>query len=148
VSIRSGHNGHPRVLVLINLTAFSSPLGTQVFQDAGPYIRQTQPWLLVFPAIGALAAYGLWTEVRWRRDWLPYALTVVIFLAAYLTLVGSFCPYMIPFSVTLWDAAAPPQSLTFVFYGAGLLVFPVVLIYTVAVYWILRGKVRDGIDHS
>jgi cytochrome d ubiquinol oxidase subunit II len=55
---------------------------------------------------------------------------------------------MIRFSVTLWDAAAPPQSLTFVFYGAGLLVFPVVLIYTVAVYWILRGKVRDGIDHS
>ena len=35
VSIRSGHNGHPRVLVLINLAAFSSPLGTQVFQDAG-----------------------------------------------------------------------------------------------------------------
>lgn len=27
--------------------------------------------------------------------------------------------------------------------GAGLVVFPVVLIYPVAVYWILRGKVRD-----
>jgi cytochrome bd-type quinol oxidase subunit 2 len=27
------------------------------------------------------------------------------------------------------------------FYGAGIVVFPVVLIYTVAVYWIFRGKV-------
>jgi cytochrome d ubiquinol oxidase subunit II len=101
------------------------------------------PWLLVFPAIGALAAYGLWSEARWRKDWLPYALTVVIFLAAYLTLVGSFWPYMVPFSVTVWDAAAPPQSLTFLFYGAGIVVFPVVLIYTVVIYWIFRGKVRD-----
>lgn len=100
------------------------------------------PWLLAFPAIGALAAYGLWRGVRGQRDWLPYAMTVVIFLAAYLTLVGSFWPYMIPFSVTIWDAAAPPQSLSFLFYGAGIVVFPVVLIYTVAVYWIFRGKVE------
>jgi cytochrome bd ubiquinol oxidase subunit II len=103
------------------------------------------PWLLVFPAIGALAAYGLWQGVQRQRDWLPYAMTVVIFLAAYLTLVGSFWPYMIPFSVTIWDAAPPPQSLAFMFYGAGIVVFPVVLIYTVAVYWIFRGKVHDNL---
>jgi hypothetical protein len=42
------------------------------------------PWLLAFPAIGALAAYGLWQGVQRQRDWLPYAMTVVIFLAAYL----------------------------------------------------------------
>jgi cytochrome d ubiquinol oxidase subunit II len=106
------------------------------------------PWLLLFPAIGALAAYGLWQGVQRQRDWLPYAMAVVIFLAAYLTLVGSFWPYMIPFSVTIWDAAAPPQSLSFLFYGAGLVVFPVVLIYTVTVYWIFRGKVHDSLALS
>jgi len=104
------------------------------------------PWLLVFPAIGALAVYGLWRGVQRQQDGLPYAMTVVIFVAAYLTMVGSFWPYMIPFSVTIWDAAAPPQSLTFLFYGAGIVVFPVVLIYTVAVYWIFRGKVRPTGD--
>ena len=46
--------------------------------------------------------------------------------------------------MTIWDAAAPPQSLAFLFYGAGLVVFPVILIYTVAVYWIFRGKVHDA----
>jgi cytochrome d ubiquinol oxidase subunit II len=50
---------------------------------------------------------------------------------------------MIPFSVTIQDAAAPPQSLSFMFYGAGLVVFPVVLIYTAVVYWIFRGKVGE-----
>ena len=106
------------------------------------------PWLLVFPAIGALAAYGLWQGVQRHRDWMPYAMTVVIFVAAYLTMVGSFWPYMIPFSVTIQEAAAPTPSLEFLFYGAGLVVFPVVLIYTVAVYWIFRGQVQEGIDYS
>jgi cytochrome d ubiquinol oxidase subunit II len=102
------------------------------------------PWLLVFPAIGALATYGLCRGVQRQRDRLPYAMTVVIFLSAYLTMVGSFWPYMIPFSVTIQAAAAPTSSLEFMFYGAGIVVFPIVLIYTVAVYWIFRGKVRDG----
>jgi cytochrome bd ubiquinol oxidase subunit II len=106
------------------------------------------PWLLVFPAIGALATCGLWWGVLRRRDGLPYAMAVVIFLAAYLTLVGSFWPYMIPFSVTIEAAAAPTSSLEFLFYGAGIVVFPIVLIYTVAVYWIFRGKVRDEANYT
>ena len=70
------------------------------------------------------------------------------FSLAFLTLAGSFWPYMIPFSVTIEEAAAPTESLTFMFYGAALVVFPVVLIYTGVVYWIFRGKVRDEADYS
>jgi cytochrome d ubiquinol oxidase subunit II len=107
------------------------------------------PWLIVFPVIGAAATVTLF--VGWRKrlsDGLPFAMSAIIFLAAFLTLAGSFWPYMIPFSVTIADAAAPPQSLAFMFYGAGLVVFPIVLIYTVVVYWIFRGKVRDQADYS
>jgi cytochrome d ubiquinol oxidase subunit II len=107
------------------------------------------PWLIVFPAIGALATIALFSAWRKRRsDGLPYAMAAVIFLAAFLTLAGSFWPYMIPFSVTIQEAAAPPQSLSFMFYGAGLVVFPVVLIYTVVVYWIFRGKMGEQADYS
>ena len=107
------------------------------------------PWLIVFPVIGAAATIGL--LIGWRRrfsDGLPFAMSAIIFLAAFLTLAGSFWPYMIPFSVTIQEAAAPPESLTFMFYGAGLFVFPIVLIYTISVYWIFRGKVRDQADYS
>ena len=60
---------------------------------------------------------------------------------SFLTLAASFWPYMIPYTVAVEDAAAPPQSLEFFFWGAGLVVFPIVLIYTAAVFWIFRGKV-------
>jgi cytochrome d ubiquinol oxidase subunit II len=42
----------------------------------------------------------------------------------------SFWPYMIPFSITINDAAAPHSSLAFMFWGEGLFVFPLVLVYT------------------
>jgi len=98
-------------------------------------------WLAVFPFIVVLASSGLWAGVRKRRDGLPYAMAVVVFVGAFLALAGSFWPYMIPFSVTIGDSAAPVQTLKFLFYGAGIVFFPIVLIYTGVVYWILRGKV-------
>ena len=67
-------------------------------------------------------------------------------LVAFASLACSFWPWMIPYSVTVLDAAAPLQSLTFLFYGAGLVVFPVVLAYTIGVYAIFRGKLHDGYD--
>ena len=50
---------------------------------------------------------------------------------------------MIPFSVTIADAAAPLASLEFLFYGAGCVVLPIILIYTLVVYWVFRGKVSE-----
>lgn len=108
-----------------------------------------RPWLLVFPAIGAVATVGLVLGVRRRIDGLPFAMSALIFLAAFGTMAGSFWPYLIPFSVTISEAASPPESLRFLFYGAGLFVMPVIFAYTLTVYWIFRGKVRpeEGYHH-
>jgi cytochrome d ubiquinol oxidase subunit II len=51
---------------------------------------------------------------------------------------------MIPFELTVQRAAAPPASLTFMFWGAGLFVMPLTLIYTATVYRLFRGKVIDA----
>ena len=48
---------------------------------------------------------------------------------------------MIPFSLTIQEAAAPHSSLAFMFWGEGLFVFPLMLIYTVISYRVFRGKV-------
>ncbi len=101
-----------------------------------------RPWLAVFPMLGAMVAVTLYRWPTHRRgDGVPFALTAVIFLAAFLMLGGSFWPYMVPYSITIAEAAAPQASLAFMFYGAGLVVFPVVLIYTIGVYWVFRGKI-------
>ena len=51
---------------------------------------------------------------------------------------------MIPYSITVGNAAAPEASLSFLFWDAGLFVLPVIAIYTIAVYWFFRGKMLRG----
>jgi cytochrome bd ubiquinol oxidase subunit II len=67
-------------------------------------------------------------------------MTCLFFLAAFISLGLMFWPYMIPYSVTVANAAAPDASLRFLFYG-GVVVLPVIAVYTIGVYWVFRGKV-------
>ena len=72
---------------------------------------------------------------------------VMIFLAAFATLAASFLPYLVPFSLTINRAAAPTHSLAFIFWGAGIVVLPLILLYTVIVYAIFKGKVDTGSEY-
>jgi cytochrome bd ubiquinol oxidase subunit II len=106
-----------------------------------------RPYLFVFPAIGAAAACMLAASVRHRRDGWPFHMVALIFVAAFGTLAISFWPYMIPNVITVGEAAAPHSSLAFMFWGEGLFVFPLMLIYTVISYSVFRGKVRTTAGH-
>jgi cytochrome d ubiquinol oxidase subunit II len=107
-----------------------------------------RPYLIVFPVIGALAAVVLAVSVRYRRDELPFPMVVLIFLSAFGTLAISFWPYMIPFILTIDEAAAPQSSLAFMFWGEGLFVFPLMLLYTFISYRVFRGKVAFTPEHN
>jgi cytochrome d ubiquinol oxidase subunit II len=106
--------------------------------------RWTQrPYLAIFPAIGAIAAWRLLTALRGRNDHLLFGMSALIFLAAFGTLAVSFWPFMVPFTITIDQAAAPPASLAFMFWGAGIFVLPLTLFYTAVVYRIFHGKLVD-----
>jgi cytochrome d ubiquinol oxidase subunit II len=107
-----------------------------------------RPYLVVFPAIGAYAALRLISGIRLRADLQPFSMTALIFLSAFATLAVSFWPYMIPFAVTIDEAAAPASSLNFMFWGAGLIVLPLTLGYTATVYRIFRGKAAKAGDYE
>jgi cytochrome d ubiquinol oxidase subunit II len=106
-----------------------------------------RPYLFVFPVIGAVAAAGLAASVRYRRDAVPFNTVAVIFAAAFGTLAISFWPYMIPFAITFQEAAAPHSSLAFMFWGEGLFILPLMLIYTVISYRVFRGRVAAAAHH-
>ncbi len=106
-----------------------------------------RPYLLVFPAIGVIAALVAAASVRRRLDGVPFYMVALIFAAAFGTLAISFWPYMIPFSITIDEAAAPHSSLAFMFWGAGIFVFPLMLLYTAISYTVFRGKVRPTAGH-
>jgi len=101
-----------------------------------------RPVLLIFPVIGAIATAVLAHSVKNRRDDLPFTMVALTFAAAFGTLAISFWPYMIPFSMTIDEAAAPHASLAFMFWGEGLFVFPLMLVYAAVSYAVFRGKVR------
>ena len=69
-------------------------------------------------------------------------------LLGYVTMVASFLPYMVPFSITVEQAAAPHSSLAFMFWGAGVFVLPVTLIYTLVVYWVFKGKIAPSAEYQ
>ncbi len=105
-----------------------------------------RPYLFIFPAIGIVAAFLLAASVQRRSDQAPFRIVAIVFIAAFGTLALSFWPYMIPFSITIEDAAAPHSSLAFMFWGAGLFVFPLMLIYTATNYSVFRGRMRTDAD--
>jgi cytochrome d ubiquinol oxidase subunit II len=106
-----------------------------------------RPYLLIFPLVGVAAIAGLAHSVIRRRDGVPFYMVALTFAAAFGTLAVSFWPYMIPFSIMIDDAAAPHSSLAFMFWGEGLFVFPLMLIYAAVNYAVFRGKIRSSHEH-
>jgi cytochrome d ubiquinol oxidase subunit II len=100
-----------------------------------------RPVLFVFLMIGAVALLTMIYAVVRERDRLLYPMAVVMFGAAFCTMVLAVLPYIVPFSLTLAEAAAPPSSLAFLFWGAGIIILPLTIIYTGVIYVIFRGKV-------
>ncbi|EHK76797.1 cytochrome d ubiquinol oxidase, subunit II, partial [Sinorhizobium meliloti CCNWSX0020] len=78
--------------------------------------------------------------IRDRHDVQPFIAALGLFVLGYIGIGISFYPFMVPPSLTIWDAAAPDESLAFLLVGALVLV-PMILAYTAYAYWVFRGKV-------
>jgi cytochrome d ubiquinol oxidase subunit II len=101
----------------------------------------------VFPLIGVGASAVLAKSILRHDDYWPFNMVVLIFISAFGALALSFWPYMIPFVVTIEQAAATHASLAFMFWGEGLFVFPLMLLYVAVGYRVFRGKVASATDH-
>ena len=100
-------------------------------------------YLSPVPVVTGAVALGLIVAIRRRAETLPFLLTLALFLLSFLGLGISLWPNVVPPSVDLSQAAASPASQAFLMAGLAVLL-PLVLTYTVYVYWVFRGKVRGG----
>lgn len=100
--------------------------------------------LLLFFSVGiALRRLSLRLEQgNERGNWVPFAATIGIFVLAFLGLAYSLFPWIVPQRLDIWQAAAAPGSLAFIFVGV-VIVLPMILGYTIFSYWVFRGKSRD-----
>ena len=76
-----------------------------------------------------------------KYDYQPFFLVLALFALSYAGLGISMYPYIVPQSITIWEAAAPENSLIFMLVGVAVLI-PLILGYTAWAYWVFRGKVR------
>jgi cytochrome d ubiquinol oxidase subunit II len=90
-------------------------------------------------AVAAVTALLLQSLAR-RQDYRPFVLSLVLFALSYAGLGISMYPYIVPRSITIWQAAAPESSQIFMLVGVSILI-PIILVYTGWAYWVFRGKV-------
>ncbi len=95
------------------------------------------------PLLTLATTLGILYALRRDPHAVPFGLALFLLFLGYSGLAISLFPNIIPPSVSLWDAAAPPQSMGFTLVGA-LFIIPIVLAYTAWSYHVFRGKVRAG----
>jgi cytochrome d ubiquinol oxidase subunit II len=74
-----------------------------------------------------------------RLRHLPFIAVTTLFILAFAGLAYSFYPYVVPERLTLYEAAAAPESLLIILWGA-LFVLPAILGYSALSYRVFRGK--------
>ncbi|MCH7419158.1 cytochrome d ubiquinol oxidase subunit II [Pseudomonas mosselii] len=102
-------------------------------------------WFMPVPILVLVTFYGLLRAVARDAHYTPFLLTLVLIFLGYSGLGISLWPNIIPPSISIWDAAAPPQSQGFMLVGT-LFILPFILGYTYWSYYVFRGKVthEDG----
>ena len=121
------------------------------FANPGIYAKWFTPDHLVrlapLPILTAMAFAGIWIGLgRLRRglsrkEWLPFVLSVWVFVFAFAGLAYSLYPYLVVDRMTIWQAAAAPESLRFVLWGV-IVVLPMIVGYTLFSYRVFWGKTR------
>lgn len=106
--------------------------------------------LFLLPVPALTAAVVIWLEILLQKlplpadrlSWAPFAGSVLLFLFGFIGLAYSFFPYIVPDRMTIWEAASAPESLLIILAGA-LIVLPFIIAYTVFVYRVFWGKVKE-----
>ena len=126
-------------LVLIGVVSLATPFLNPAFLERW-FAWPTLIFSLVVPALVAAAAWLLFRGLLDHRPAQPFLAALALFVLCYAGIGISFYPYIVPTSVTIWQAAAPDASLAFLLAGAAVLI-PIILGYTAYAYSVFRGKV-------
>ena len=79
-----------------------------------------------------------------RRELQPFLLALALFLLSFVGLGIGMMPWIIPGKISIYDAATPANSQSFMLVGVGVML-PIIIGYTAYSCWVFRGKVgHDG----
>lgn len=128
------------LLVIIGIVSLWTPF---THQDIA-HRWFSKPNLFLFlpvPVLVLLCSWGIVRAIKRKAHYSPFLLTLALVFLGFSGLGISVWPNIIPPSVTIWDAASPPQSQAFMLVGS-LLIIPMILGYTFWSYYVFRGKIK------
>jgi cytochrome d ubiquinol oxidase subunit II len=134
----------PLVLVLLGITGIVSiwtPLAHAEIAERW-FSLPNLFWFMPVPILVLVCTWALLRAVANNAHHAPFVLTLVLIFLGYSGLGISLWPNVIPPAISIWDAAAPPQSQGFMLVGA-LFIIPFILMYTAWSYYVFRGKVTQ-----
>lgn len=128
---------------VIAVVSIWTPLGWQYVSDRW-FSLPNFFWFLPVPLLVGVFSLWIWRlSLNPNSHVMPFILMLGLIFLGFSGLGISLWPNLIPPSITLWDAAAPPSSQLFMLVGT-LLIIPVILVYTAWSYYVFRGKISGN----
>lgn len=134
------------VVGLISVSIATPLISERIFEKwfSFPAVIVLMP-IPIITGILIVALYMLLRHMPFPKDrycWLPFVLTVAIYIFSFIGLAYSFFPYIVPEKMTIIEAAAAYDSLIVMLIGA-LVVLPILIGYTILAYYVFHGKATD-----
>jgi len=98
------------------------------------------------PLITLALVLWLWSSLKRPRDVAPFIAALGLFLLCYVGLGISIWPMVVPYQISLWDAASGGRTQGFLLIGT-LFLLPIIVMYTGWSYWVFRGKVTASVGY-
>ncbi|MCM1984506.1 cytochrome d ubiquinol oxidase subunit II [Lyngbya confervoides] len=143
---------HYRTAKLATITTFLGAafitVSTPIFSPAIRPRLFAPPLLylfLIIPLLGLLLVTLLYRSLNRQQETMPFIWTVLLFVLSFLGLGFLIFPYIIPPTITIYQAAADPSSMVFMIIFVGFLI-PILLAYTIYNYVVFRGKIVGEAD--
>lgn len=134
------------ILAVCLVNPIVNPTAAQVWLNS--------PWAILYAGIPLVcfSMFGLGYKLLKRLpladdagNYLPFVITIIVFISCFTGLVVSFYPYVVPGQMTMFEAASSPESLRIILIGA-IVVIPIIFMYTAFTYYAFRGK-AEGLKY-
>lgn len=100
------------------------------------------PLIIIFLVIGLFRLLNKLPLNDDKKNWLPFLITVSMYILSFVGLAYSFYPYIVPNKMTILEAASATASLKIILIGI-VIIFPMLIGYTILSYYIFSGKATE-----
>ena len=147
------HHLMHRVMVICSGLLFAAVAVMTIFAPlfferiSEKWFGQSVRYLLITMCTGAMFAFVILilVTVYKKHSWWPFVASLAFFGIAFGGLLVAIQPYIVPTSITITEAAAGTDTMTFMLFGVGLLI-PIMLAYNLYMYRVFRGDVSEVYD--